>query len=610
MAQRQAHYIRPNDTSRIPRRHVIIDTEARIQKAGKTSVQEWLCGAASFCTRKADGEWRVSYQTYTTPSDLWDEIASFTVSRERTVVWTHNAAYDIRVSQAIPQLQGMDFELKDIRLSQHGAWGKWMRNRGSLVVVDSLAVWNVPLETLARAFDTQPLTYPKSDDPAAWQAKCLRDVEILTTAVTSYIGWLIDADMGSWQVTGAGQAWSAWRHKHYTHKVLVADDLDARSAVRTAAWAGRTEAWTYGTDQTATVYDLDFQNAYPRIAAEVSVPVRQYGKAQVSTLGGLLKLAGRFAVLAEVEVTTDQPVVPTQRGQHIVWPVGTFTTTLWDPELRLLQDVGATVRVVQTWLYKKAPALRQWATWILGELHKPDDEVPRWLKLVLKHWSRALIGRFAMRYKAWTEFGECSQPDVRMISGYDIDEEAPFTYLQVGTRILELGEEVDGRDSVPEITGYIMSEGRARLWASAMLIGEENIHYMDTDSILCTAEGYRRAQMHKDRPELSGLRLKRKFRGYSIAGPRQMIVGGEAKIAGVPKHSRRVDEWTFEGEVWRGLDESIRHGELTSVKVTSRTFRVMKTDTRRQRNGQGRTIPFEVGNGEGNTSQSGTKAAV
>lgn len=591
---KKGHYIKRNDTSRIPKRHIIIDTEARFHRKGKAEIQDWRCGVATFCVLTEAGTWKTSTQEYMSADDLWDDITSFTRARQRTVIWAHNLSYDIRVSRALECLAGLGWEMKDIRLAQQGTWAKFKRDDCALVAVDSAAVWGTSIEVLGSALGIGTVSYPATDDTAAWLAKCHRDVEILSTAVRKYISWLIDADMGSWQVTGAGQAWSAWRHKHYTHKILVADDLNAREAVRKAAWTGRAEAWSYGTDQTATVYDMDFQNAYPRIAEQIQVPVRQYSKAKVATLDGLIKLADRFCVLAELKVTTDHPIVPTEHDGHMIWPVGTFQTTLWDPEIRLLHEHSATVEVGQVWVYRKAPALRQWAQWILSELHKDNTEVPPWLKIILKHWSRALIGRFAMRFQSWEPFATSETSDIQLFIGHDFDEDRPFKLLQVGTKILALGEEMDGRDAVPEITGYIMSEARRRLWNAAQRIGQQHILYIDTDSMLCDVSGYRKACELANHPEMAGLRLKRRFRGYSIAGPRQVILGGEPRISGVPRKAKRTGEWEFEGEVWRGLDESIRHGQVSQVKISSRTFRVMKVDRRRIRNGDGRTVPIRL----------------
>lgn len=359
-------------------------------------------------------------------------------------------------------------------------------------------------------------------------------------------------------------------------------------------WTGRAEAWRYGSNERERVYDYDWHCSYARIARDCELPVRQTSISRGLALPYLLKLAKRQAILAEVEVTTNVPVVPTEQDSRILWPVGTFHTTLWDPELALLAESGARVRVGRVWLYRKCPVLHEWARWILARLDDPVELVPPWLRLILKHWSRALIGRFAMQYTTWEPFATSEQDDIGLWSGHDVDTGDLFELMQVGTEVRQRSGATEGRDSVPAITGYVMSEARRRLWTAAQLVGPEDVYYMDTDSLLVNRAGHERLAKLQDHPDLDGLRLKRRYTGWRIAGPRKLILGDEQRIAGVPKRATQTGPWRFEGEVWRGLSESIRVGELDAVRVTSRTFRVLQEDTRRVRRPDGRTVPVRV----------------
>lgn len=597
MAPPGGHYVRPNESSRIPRRHIILDTEACFDHLGPVQMQTWRLGVAEFCDWDDRRGWTVERRGYDTPEQLWKDVDAFTVPRRRTVLWAHNVSYDLRTSDALARLAALDWALKDIRLSGRGTWATWRRGSASLAAVDSASVWPVPLATLATTLGLGKVALPRGDDHGAWMARCVRDVEILGTAVRLYLDWLRTEDMGTWQMTGAGQSWGHWRHKHMTHKILVADKLDARDVERRAMWTGRTEAWTWGTDMTAMVYDYDFECAYATITSNTDVPTGQHSAVKVKSLDTLLRWTGRFRVLAEVEVQTDVPVVPTESDGRIVWPVGTFSTVLWDPELSLLSSNGATVTPGRAWLYRRAPALREWSKTLLDSLARPDSEVPGWQKLILKNWSRTLIGRFAMQYQGWEDFGTTTEKDLRIIDGHDLTLDEPFRLLQIGGQLLSEGELSEGRDSAPFVTGYVMSKARARLWHAVEVIGSDHVLYMDTDSLLLDAAGHQIVQDNTGHPGLAGLRVKRRFRGYSIAGPRQLVVGGEARMAGVPRNSVRTGEWDFRGEVWRSLGESIRAGESDRVRVSSRTFRVQQVDRRRTRLDNGRTAPIQLEKG-------------
>lgn len=588
------HYIRPNDSSRIPRRHVVIDTEACAVTRGNAQWQSWRCGVAVFLEFTDAGVWRRKTVEYTDVGALWDDVLGFTRAKRRTVLWAHNLAYDLRIADALATLDGRGWVMADIRVESRGTWGRWSNGTRTLIAADTSSIFPTSVEQLGRALGLVKLPLPHGDDMAAWLERCTRDVEITAEALRLYLTWLREQDMGTWQVTGAGQSYGVWRHKHLTHKVLVSDDTRAREAERRAMWTGRAEAWSHGAHPTQPVVDLDWTCAYARIAAEVDVPVKAWSVSRSVSLNTLLTWTRRYAVLAEVTVDTDTPVVPCEHGGFIVWPTGRFDTVLWDPELRLLAEAGARVRVGRVWLYRKAPALKQWADWILGELDKPAGAIPPWRRIVLKHWSRTLIGRFGLRYRTWEEFATSPESHLRVMDGWDTDTDAATRYLQIGHRVLTLGDETEGRDAVPAITGYIMSEARARLWRAADVIGAERVLYVDTDSLLVDTAGRDAYRALACDPRLAGLREKRAFTGWAIAGPRQVVVGGQPRIAGVPRNARQTGPWSFKGEVWRGLGESLRQGEPASVRVTARVFAVRHVDRRRVHGADGRTEPIHL----------------
>jgi len=609
MTATPAHWIKPNEAARIPQRHIVVDTEARYSYEGKAQLQSWRCGVADFTHRTNRGIWHIERREYTDAAELWRDVGDFTRPRRRTVLWAHNLAYDLRVGRTLTQLPRQGWELVDIRLASQGTWAKFTRGGRSLILADSASVWPVKLATIGAALGVGKPGLPATDDLEAWLHRCRVDVDILRSALIGYLDWLRAAEIGSWQMTGAGQAWSHWRHRHYTHRVLVGDDERARNAERAAIWTGRAEAWSYGADPTATVYDFDWENAYPRIARDVDLPVRPHSVSRGVKLATVMQWTQRFAVLAECHVTTDQPVVPAPHEGRIVWPVGTFDTVLWDPELALLDQAGAQVQIGRMWLYRKAPALRDWASWVLTHTHCSDDCHPPYLRLVIKHWSRALIGRFAMRYTQWEPYARSPIEDVSVTDGWDRELDRAFRLLQVGHQVYEATEEVDSDNAAPMVTGYVASEARAKLWRVAQLVGPEHVHYIDTDSLLVSPAGRKRILELGELPDLDGLRVKRRFRGYDIAGPRQLVLGGQPRISGVPRGARRVDARTWEGEVWRGLGESVRRGEPDQVRVTTRTFHIKYVDRRRVRLGDGRTAPIRLELGDQDRGQGERKSA-
>lgn len=590
----KAHYIKSNEVARIPSRFIILDTEAVRTKDKNGETQSWALAVATFLVWKKDGTIDQVTSRFNTPMELWQAVSSFTRTGRRTVLYAHNLNYDLRISQALTILPALGWMTQDIRLDGRGSWSKWSREKASLVLSDSASIFPVKLEYLATILGMKKLTLPQSCEREKLFQRCTTDVEILTCAITLYVKWLRTGVCGNWQMTGASQAWSHWRHSHYTHKVLVHDNEEALKAERSAMHAGRCEAWRWGKYDKDVWYEYDWQNSYPRIARDSLLPSRLCGTVTTpnpKSLAGLLK---KYCVLAELEVTTDIPCVPSVHNGRVLWPTGTFTTTLWDPEIRLLLGNGATFCVRKAWLYKRDPILKDWAEWILSSLHDKTDRIEPWQKLILKHWSRALIGRFGMRYKTWESFATATDSRVYISQMTDLDDGSEKELMQIGTQVFTSGDLKEIRDGCPQITGYIMSEARAKLWRTSAHIGMQNVWYMDTDSLLVNSDGHNAIQKAANSRDLDGLRSKGRYHKVQLYGPRSIILESRPSVAGMPKGSIQTGPKQWSGEVWRGAKESVRLNEPDSVSIRATDFHLRYNTNRRYFNSDGTTLAYRL----------------
>ena len=588
----KAHYIRANEQARIPQRFIILDTEANRQRDKNGEVQTWSLAVATYLTWTKGGSLETLTSRYETPLELWSAVSDFTRTGRRTVLYAHNLNYDLRISQALSLLPKLGWQMKDMRLDGRGSWSKWSRDGASLNLCDSASIFPVSLATLAATLGMQKKPLSDCTQREKLFQRCETDVAILADAIIRYVTWLRSGQCGNWQMTGASQAWSHWRHSHYTHKILVHDNEDALKAERAAMHAGRCEAWRWGKYTGDTWYEYDWQNSYPRIARDCMLPTRLCGTVTAPSATGMESLMRQYAVLADCEVATKEPCVPTSHGDRVVWPTGIFRTTLWDPELRLLAEHDATIRVHRAWLYKREPALKDWAEWILSSLNDPSEACEPWKKLILKHWSRALIGRFGMRYQSWEKYGTAQESRVYIATLINSDDGSKQELLQVGTDLFTSGDQREVDDGCPQITGYIMSEARAKLWRAAIQIGEQHVVYMDTDSLIVDSVGHNRIQDLASFPLFDGLRSKARYRNIHIYGPRSLICDSRPCVAGMPRDSRETASATWSGEVWRGAKESVRLGESDTVAIRPTTFHLRYNSNRRYFNSDGSTSPY------------------
>lgn len=593
----QAHYIKANETSRLPQRFIYLDTESITVTKGQVDFQSWRLGCTTF-----DG-WEDHKKTPKPPDSrrwvsaeaMWDYIGKSCRRRARTILVAHNLAFDMRIARAFHCLPANGWSISRLGLHEKALSVTWKRADGAtLVCIDSTSWLPMSLDKIATTIGMQKEPLPANDDINGWWERCERDVEILRTACRELWEMVTSQDMGNWQRTGAGMAWANWRHAHYTHRVVVHDDPEAREAELNGTYTGRCEAWEWGNFVGGPWTEWDLPLAYPRIAASTHVPVALMGR-HSRVPGWVLDSdnpSERWLVYCRVH--TDSPVLPTRTVDGIKWPTGQFAGWYWDTEVRMAHSEGAEIEMVEAFRYKAAPALQAWAEWIIGVSEGDISGYSALQRAAIKHWGRALIGRFAVKYKTWDFYGEGVNNEVALNTIVDMERQTTQEILHLGPETYIASDELYGSDTCPSIQGYIMAEARVRLWNIAATAGLSEVVYMDTDSCITTQLGSKRIARAVATDGLYGARPKARATRLTIYGPRQLILDGNPRIAGVPSGAHHVAALKFAGERWESLSGALASARADQVVITPQSWLLSGTDSRRTHLPDGSTRPLEL----------------
>lgn len=584
----------------IPARHVVIDTEARLEYAGGVQTQTWELGAATFIDLTRKGSERDGVvELYDTPGDLWRAVSAYCRPHQRLIVWAHNLGYDLRISRGLDELPRLGWKLDGIMLENGTAWAALSDpspGADRSILCCDLTSW-LPVSLAKIAGDLgegRPSVKWGDAGREELAERCRRDVELTALAVRELLRFIRDEDLGNFKPTGSGQGFSAWRRRFYTHEVWVHNEPDALLAERDAIWPGRCEAWRHGEIRGEELTEWDLELAHAHIGAECPVPTELNGRALIRNRFDLERYIRHYAVLARCVIQTDAPIVPCRHRDRIVWPVGTFETVLWDPELRLAWDTGARVEVIRAWSYQRAPAIAAASRWIIDQLRQPADCTSPLAQRLLKHWSRTLVGRFALRYRRWELDGTHPRYDVASSFEFDVGSDDVRELLHVGHQVFELAELTEASVSAPMVTGWVVSECRRRLWSLCKAAGWPNVVYVDTDSIVATAAGSARLQRQIGRGSAWSLRPKGEYRQARILGPRQLELGPHRRYAGVPLKAIATGDLELAGEVWSSMRDAARAGTLDRVIITPRLYQLRGVDERRRHNPDGTTSAVEI----------------
>jgi hypothetical protein len=610
---RAAHWIKLNHQCRIPKRWIAFDTESEAIIDEGTEIQKWRMGSAIRWRRDLRTNDRAECASFNDPDSLWRWITDYCRPGTRTVAIAHNLGYDIRIADVFNRLPALGWQLEWCNLDRNVSSMTWRSERGTLVLADLWTWLPMTLASIAPDVGTSKMRMPAVSAPKwKWQEYCQHDAHIVYRAMSELLDYIDREQLGNWQPTGAGMAYATWRHKFMTHKVLVHNDIDALTAERRAMHTGRAEAWRHGTMRGDTWTEIDMRNAYVTIAAECELPTKLKFTTGRITNAQYRQLSQHYRVLCDITITTDTEILPYHDGSRTLWPIGTFDTTVWDTELDVALSEGANVRIRQAYVYTRAPVLQKWAQWILGSLDAANESDSPVVRTWKKHSGRALIGRISLRSPRWELYGENPYGDTGITRMVDADTGETHRLMHVGDRTLIESARVEGRDSLPQITGWIMAECRRRLWEGMRAAGLDHIAHIDTDSVLADRTGLAALRLAYGDGWRRLWQVKASYRKLTVYGPRNYRCDALRKVSGVPRKAIEVSPNEFIGEQWHSLSLDMEDGKCDTVTISTATWVTRNTDPRRADapGVSGETVAYRIQAAAGSAVSSSVKSGA
>jgi hypothetical protein len=169
------------------------------------------------------------------------------------------------------------------------------------------------------------------------------------------------------------------------------------------------------------------------------------------------------------------------------WPTGRIEGWYWQPELDLAVEYGAEVTALEQYVYETAPVLRTWAEWIIASQSDPGLPAFTIQQMAVKHWGRALIGKFGAQVPDWKPYAWFTDTDLELCRS--VVDGRVGEMLTVGGRALRSEEKCYADNAFPALMSRVISECRMRLWRLMCAAGLEHVYYVDTDSLFVDREG-------------------------------------------------------------------------------------------------------------------------
>lgn len=593
---RRPHLLRHNRGTELPNALVFVDTETHERKRGQHAVSHHLSfGWACFTRTRVRGDWTSpSWCRFTSRRSWWDWLEARARNGVRLYVFAHNWAFDAPVLGVFTELPRRGWMLRKAIIESPPVVLDWRRGRASITFIDTLNYWRLPLREVGRSVDLPKLPMPPRGAPKAeWDAYGRRDVEIIHRAVTTWIAFLQEHDLGSFAPTIASQAMRAFRHRFMKHPILIDDNPHALQLARESYHGGRVECFRLGHVE-GPIHCLDVNSMYPYVMREHVYPsVLRLHCARVEPQELERWLEGH-CVTARVRLETKAPRYPVVHEGRLVFPVGRLQTTLTTPDLQHALQADEIRSIDSASVYDRAPLFREFVDTLYGlrcAAQLAGDEVQSWL---LKKLLNSLYGKWAQKGQVWEITHATLELSARTWRELDYETGHVERWRQFGGVVQRYETETESRDSSPAIAAHVTSFARELLWTLILRAGRDHVLYCDTDSLFVDDRGRQRLEGAIDAAELGQLKQEWTAPWIELRGAKDY----RTPMKDVTKGVRCAAEWTGPNtliqERWRSLVGLLSVGDLDAPTTERREKVLQRVYQKGELAHDGRVLPLRL----------------
>jgi hypothetical protein len=569
-----AHYLKPTKAGTTPGTVMFLSAVAeRAPAQGADSAAGVVWEAVCHYRRHRRYAGEVVEQAGCGGAELAARLDAWASTAEAAWCYAYDTVSVLNATSLAEELTGLGWELsRQFGTSSRAMWvvlhkGKRTKTRTDRTGADGEPAQRITWSHTLTICDAQALNIIPGGDVAAVKA----DAHALAAPVLTLMDWWDREGLGRWSVTGAALGWTSYRASLKPKQVVIDHDPELIAYERKAVYGGRRDVAVVGTPGAPQYAEMDFEGAYPTIAAECPLPCAYGGEIDVTHLDPKHYHNPSVGIIAEVTVATGEARWPCRIEGKVFYPVGVFRTTLAGPDLAEAWDKGAIVEVHAAHWYRMSRHMGSWGAWVKDLIASGPDVLPDPVRRAAKHWSRAVIGKFAQR--GWSTRPWVGPP----CDGWTI-EETPI--LGKAHRVVTVGldgvyflSEADqrGDHERPAVLAFVEAHVRTRL--SRLISGPYGhaVVQWDTDGVivslprlgaLAVDQGFTRSQYGREVPDLDRLvdhwcnlsyplviRQKTVMDRIVLYGPQHVVADSLVKLAGVPRGAVLVRPGVYRADV-------------------------------------------------------------
>lgn len=578
---RKAHILRENKRGSLPKAFVFMDSEANIKSDIEGNEYDRFRLGCAVYWRRYYGRRNdtLRWFDYIYSDDFWLWLFDLFSEVDKICLISHNIVYDLKLLDGFFLLHSDGWECKSPVFNNQTVILKYVKNKKTLLILNNANFFTGKLEDIGKSvgLDKIDVDFYNCTNELLF-IHCRRDVEILLAIWQKYVKFIQSEDIGGFQKTIASQSMGSYRHRFMDHKIYIHNSDHVIKLERESYHGGRSECFKLGSFEGGDYYNLDVNSMYPSVMYDNQYPTKliRYGNGlRVSDLRKLIKYCH---VIAKVKLVSNVNIYPAIIGKRLLFPVGSFITTLTTPELVMALNLYHIKEIYDYAIYEKAHIFKGFVDYFYNKRKEAKASGNDVLNLFFRLILNSLYGKFGQKGYDTKLIGDCDLSAFGVEDYYNTEDERWYKLIYLNGKIYQVGEEGESFNSFVAISSHITAYSRMRLYHYMQLAGHENIYYCDTDSIFTNKQGYLNLKEYIHKDFLGYLSIKDKAKSMIIKGVKDYIFGSNTKIKGIRKDAvqladniySQVHFLSIKGLLRKKIDQGVKKERI--IKTLSREY--------------------------------------
>jgi hypothetical protein len=557
----KARKLPKNKKTRFPQYFCFVDTETIPTKVSENkTIHKLRLGVAIFVRFRSDmATPNVTVVNFIDREDFWNAVNNFVKGHNTLHIIAHNALFDMVVLRFEPYLTSMGFECRFIFEQGVTFISKWRNDKRGIMILDNSNWFAGKLEKWGDKLNVPKMEMPdfKASDKD-WFEYCYRDTEILYKLQLWLIDFIKSNDLGNWKYTLAGLSFNAYRHRFMSHPIYIPEETRETYLARQSYKGGRTECFYSGHFEGEEFYKLDINSMYPFVMMINEYPTNVEGYVRKPTIDSVEKGLKKYCAIAKCRVNITTPYFPIKYNDRTVYPIGTFTSYLSTPEIRLAINKGWIKEIEEIAWYRKRNIFKDFVEFFYTERMKWAKEGDELRSYMFKIFLNSLYGKFGQRKYDDKVIGFQEPGTYEPSYYYDSVTNTRGITRQLGANIILSTVGGEGYNSFCAIASHVTAYARIYLYSIIVKAKRDNVWYCDTDSIITNGTGYSNVVDVIDNKRIGSLKVEGIANNVEIISPKHYKFGDSLTLKGVSKNAKRTKEGGYIQEMWPGLNKILK----------------------------------------------------